>query len=60
MDNNIYFADPHAHTAMFYRLDIRRTDYLYQAEELTHFAQSFESESGAVGCEVAAANFDAY
>ena len=40
------------------KYDPTRVDYLRHAEELTHFAQSIELGSGAIGREVIAAHVD--
>uniref|UniRef100_A0AAV1UJ54 Uncharacterized protein n=1 Tax=Peronospora matthiolae TaxID=2874970 RepID=A0AAV1UJ54_9STRA len=42
LDNIVHYADPHMRTTMLSRLDIHRTEYLRQAEELAQFAQSTE------------------
>uniref|UniRef100_A0AAV1UK35 Uncharacterized protein n=1 Tax=Peronospora matthiolae TaxID=2874970 RepID=A0AAV1UK35_9STRA len=45
LDNVVQYADPHMRTTMSSRLDIHRTDYLRQAEELAQFAQSTEVDT---------------
>uniref|UniRef100_A0AAV1V1Z5 Uncharacterized protein n=1 Tax=Peronospora matthiolae TaxID=2874970 RepID=A0AAV1V1Z5_9STRA len=45
LDNIVHYADPHMRTTMLSRLDIHRTDYLRQAEELAQFAQSTEVDT---------------
>ncbi|KAG2849639.1 hypothetical protein PC112_g237 [Phytophthora cactorum] len=42
LDNIVHYADPAMRVSMLSRLNLARTDYLRQAEELAHFAQSTE------------------
>ena len=44
LDNIVYYAEPAMRITMLSRLNLARTDYLRQAEELAHFAQSTEIE----------------
>ncbi|ETI33971.1 hypothetical protein F443_19412 [Phytophthora nicotianae P1569] len=44
LDNIVYNADPAMRVSMFSRLNLARTNYLRQAEQLAHFAQSTEIE----------------
>ncbi|KAG3178450.1 hypothetical protein C6341_g7935 [Phytophthora cactorum] len=39
LDNIVHYADPAMRVSMLSRLNLARTDYLRQAEELAHFAQ---------------------
>uniref|UniRef100_A0AAV1T532 Integrase catalytic domain-containing protein n=1 Tax=Peronospora matthiolae TaxID=2874970 RepID=A0AAV1T532_9STRA len=43
-DNIVHYADPAMRVSMLARLNLTRFDYLRQAEELAHFAQSTEIE----------------
>lgn len=43
-DNIVHYADPSMRVSMLARLNLTRIDYLRQAEELAHFAQSTEIE----------------
>nr|CCA13864.1 conserved hypothetical protein [Albugo laibachii Nc14] len=43
-DNIVHYADPSMRASILSRLNLMRTDYLRQAEELAHFAQSTEFE----------------
>lgn len=43
-DNIVHYADPSMRVSMLARLKFMRIDYLRQAEELAHFAQSTEIE----------------
>ena len=43
-DNIVDYADPNMRVSMLARLNLTRIDYLRQAEELAHFAQSTEIE----------------
>uniref|UniRef100_A0AAV1U9I7 Uncharacterized protein n=1 Tax=Peronospora matthiolae TaxID=2874970 RepID=A0AAV1U9I7_9STRA len=45
LDNVVHYADPHMRTTMLSRLDIHRTDYLRQAEELAQFARLTEVDA---------------
>nr|CCA24596.1 conserved hypothetical protein [Albugo laibachii Nc14] len=42
LDNAVHYADPTMRVTMLSRLNLARTDYLRQTEELAHFAQSTE------------------
>jgi len=42
LDNIVHYAEPAMRVSMLSRLNLSRTDYLRQAEELAHFAQSTE------------------
>ena len=42
LDNIVYYAEPAMRITMLSRLNLARTDYLRQAEELAHFAQYTE------------------
>jgi hypothetical protein len=42
LDNIVHYAEPGMRVSMLLRLNLSRTDYLRQAEELAHFAQSTE------------------
>ncbi|KAG2810055.1 hypothetical protein PC129_g7438 [Phytophthora cactorum] len=44
LDNILHYADPAMRVSMLWRLNLARTDYLRQAEELVHFAQSTKIE----------------
>ena len=41
-DDIVHYADPSMRVSMLARLNLARIDYLRQAEELAHFAQSTE------------------
>ena len=43
-DNIVHYADPSMRVSMLASLNLTRIDYLRQAEELAHFAQSTEIE----------------
>ena len=43
-DNILHYADPSLRVSMLARLNLTRIDYLRQAEELAHYAQSTEIE----------------
>ena len=58
-DNIVHYADPAIRVLMFASLNLMRTDYLRQAEELAHFAQSTEikmrekwAETSSLTCKV--------
>lgn len=42
LDNFVHYADPEMRVTMLSRLNLARADYLRQAEELAHLAQSTE------------------
>ena len=44
LDKIVHYADPTMRTTMLSRLNLNRGDYLRQAEELEHFAQSTKLE----------------
>ena len=43
-DNIVHYADPSMRVSMLARLNLTWIDYLRQAEELAHYAQSTEIE----------------
>ncbi|GMF42895.1 unnamed protein product [Phytophthora fragariaefolia] len=45
LNNIVQYASPHLRTVLMAKVDQSRTDYLQHAEELAHFAQSWETES---------------
>ncbi|KAE9331414.1 hypothetical protein PF008_g15436 [Phytophthora fragariae] len=45
LNNIVQYASPQLRTVLMAKVDQSRTDYLQHAEELAHFAQSWETES---------------
>ncbi|CAI5733954.1 unnamed protein product [Hyaloperonospora brassicae] len=58
LDKIVHHASPELMNVMRAKYDPCRVDYMRHAEELSHFAQSIELVSGAVGREVTAAHVD--
>ena len=58
LDNIVHHASPDLMNVMRAKYEPTRTDYLHQAEELAHFAQSIELGSGAMGREVVAVHVE--
>ena len=48
LDNIVHYASSELHTVIMAKYDGNRVDYLAQAEELAHFAQSVELDSEAL------------
>ena len=51
LDNVVQYASSELRTIMMAKYDHTRTEYLCQAEELSHFAQSVENEKWKAGRE---------